>query len=190
MTQRNPQNARYREGGKKGTTRKSSSSAKPKSSAGSTVYVRDKGAKSKVDQKVAKEKERSARQAAEEQRVISKGDSKARKYKMWKRIWIALIVIAIVAVALYACAAYLMVEGRALEAFIPYRAQLMLPSIIVGYIGIIGALAVDCIQIRPIRKAADTRRRPESRKAQKHREAVEADNRSKSRLLKFWNRDK
>ena len=38
MSQRNPNNDRYKDGGKKGVTKKSAGTAKPKSSAGSSVY--------------------------------------------------------------------------------------------------------------------------------------------------------
>lgn len=171
MTQRNPQNARYKEGGKKNVTRKSAGSAKPKTSAGSSVYVSSNSSSRKNKDNASKSKQASEK----ERQIIAKGMEAANNYRHYRRIWLATIVVAIIAVVLSFASPRVMVEGGLLPGLAPYSRIIQTISLVVGYAALIAALVVDFKNIRPIRKAQSVMNKKETKKERAHREQEEAE---------------
>ena len=183
MTQRNYQNARYQENGRKGTTRKSASSAKPKSKAGNSVYVSNSKVKTKEQVKEEKAQRKEQERELRDRMYIAEGAQKMDSYKKWRRVWLVLIILAVVGVAASWISSYFMTEGAALEQFAAAKEPVMYVGLAVGYICIIAALVIDFKFIRPIRKAGEALSRRESKKERQHREEAEAERASKP---KFW----
>lgn len=142
MTQRNPMNERYQQENRKGQTRKSAASAKPTSKAGASVRM------ASSPKKGATPKQQKAIQRAEREREREIGSVLERKYynpptqeyKVAKRMWLVLLIIA------------------AVSTFATWFAQSSAPSwvsyalLAVAYGSIIGALALDFMKIRKMRK--------------------------------------
>ena len=86
MTQRNPMNERNQNEERKGHTRKSAASAKPKSSAASTVKI-DTGAKTPREKKM--ERRQKEREAQEKDRQLQAKylTPDTPEYFKWKRLW-------------------------------------------------------------------------------------------------------
>lgn len=96
MSQRNFMNDRYNDENKKGSTRKSSASAKPKAQRAATV--RDPAPKTKKQKKEeARERERAA---AEKNSFMEQRFETTETYKRLRRIWWVLLVSAILCTAL------------------------------------------------------------------------------------------
>lgn len=154
MTQRNPMNDRTRYGKQKGVSRKSASSAKPVRQAGSSVHV--------VSDETKKKREKKERTAQEkEERKLNRKREAALgatildmpKYKKWRRIWLALIIIAIVAVAASWLVSYFNTKDIAQTAvFQDFATPLSVGGLVVGYGAIIAALIIDFKVIRPMRR--------------------------------------
>lgn len=172
MTQRSYNNPRNLGDGPKGQTRRSASSAKPKRAAASSVYVKQPSAKEKRKQEEAKQQEKAARSAANDAAAMAKVQTLIDEYGKWRRVWIALVVVAVVAVALSWAASYFLAEGQALEQFAGMRNTVTVVTMVIGYAGIIAAIVVDMRHMRPLRKAQEAtyRREKASKKAQKHAE--------------------
>ena len=86
MTQRNPMNERYADEDRKGHTRKSAASAKPKTSAASTVTLPSTTKTPKEKKMEKKAREREAQQKDREMAVkYSRPDTP--EYYKWKRFW-------------------------------------------------------------------------------------------------------
>ena len=101
MAQRNPMNERYTvEGNMPGKTRRSASSAKPKTKAASTVMEAGKGAK-KGGKGGAKSKEQRRQERAESREERAQIDQmvakapKSPRYRMLRKIWAVSLVVAI-----------------------------------------------------------------------------------------------
>ena len=174
MSQRNPNNNRYKEDGKKGVTRSAAGRAKPKSKAGSSVYVAKSGPKTKTktssSKKVTVDNEKDAK-------IITKANEAVKDYTYFRNVWIALIVIAVVGVVVGFIAPRTMVEGGALAQFAEQRYVVQLAGVVTGYAALIAAFIVDWRKIRPIRtaqKLAGGKAPKESKKERAHREAAEA----------------
>lgn len=182
MSQRNPQNARYKEDGKKGVSKKSAGSAKPKSSAASSVYVA-KG-KSKPKREVTKQTN-SKEQRRKDEETIRKGLEAATDYKYYRRCWLILIIVAIVGVVVSFIAPRVMTEGSPLAGLAPHSTTIQAVGLVLGYAGLIAAFIVDFKKIRPIRKAQEVVERKESKKERAHREAAEAEAAAKKKKPLF-----
>ena len=180
MSQRNPQNARYSDGGKKGVSKKSAGSVKPKSTAGSSVYV--SSGKTKAKGAPAKQTN-SKEQRRKDEETIRKGVEAAPEYKYFRRCWLILIIVAIVGVVASFAAPRVMVEGAPLAALAPYSSTVQIVGLALGYAGLIAAFVVDFKKIRPIRKAQEVVARKESKKERAHREAAEAEATKKKKPL-------
>ena len=86
MTQRNPMNERYSDEDRKGHTRKSAASAKPKTSAASTVTLPSTTKTPKEKKQERRAREREAQQKDRELAVkYSRPDTP--EYYKWKRLW-------------------------------------------------------------------------------------------------------
>lgn len=174
MSQRNPQNARYKEDGKKGVSKKSAGSAKPKSSAASSVYVSKDKAKSKSRREPAKPTN-SKEQRRKDEETIRKGVEATADYRYFRRCWLILIIVAIVGVVASFAAPRVCVEGSPLAGLAPHATTIQAVGLVLGYAGLIAAFIVDFKKIRPIRKAQEVVARKESKKERAHREAAEAE---------------
>ena len=141
MSQRNFQNDRYKEDNKpKGVTRRSASAAKPKSAAGSSVYVKPPKTK---QQKKKERKEREKQQYAKEDqmtRTLYAESEKTPRYKQLRRLWWVLLVVAIVAVAVSFLG----------KDYLPQGVDIVF--LVISYAAIIGALYLDLGVIRKERK--------------------------------------
>lgn len=184
MSQRNPQNARYSDGGKKGVSKKSAGSVKPKSTAGSSVYVANGKSKSKAKSAPTKQTN-SKEQRLKDEETIRKGVEAAPDYKYFRRCWLILIIVAIVGVVASFAAPRVMVEGGLLAALVPYATTTQVVGLVLGYAGLIAAFVVDFKKIRPIRKAQEVVARKESKKERAHREAAEAEMAAKKKKSFF-----
>lgn len=141
MSQRNPMNERYQTDERKGQTRKSAASAKPKTKAASSVRVQ-------TTTKTPKEK-KAARKAQERQDRTTANkyyQPDNPEYKRLRKIWWILLIGAIIATAL---SFYLRMQAENNEAL--YTASTVI--LIGGYIAIVCALILDFTKIRKMRKA-------------------------------------
>ena len=186
MSQRNPQNDRYKEGGKKGVTRKSAGSAKPKSAAGSSVYYGSKKsvAKTREDKKKEREQRRAenSARAKEEQAVAKAGMAKA-EYRHYRNVWIALIVIACIGVIVSFASPRVITQDGALAALMPVRTQIQAVGLVIGYVALIAAFIVDFRKMRPIRNGQQAQTRNLSKKERAHMEEREAAKANKKGLF-------
>ena len=147
MTQRNPMNERYQNTDEKktGKTRKSAASAKPTTKAASSVRIVG-GSEPKARSRYAKAQRRV--NAQKNQQQAKKKDSAAYfkptspEYKKWRKIWIALIIVALVATSVS-----FWLAGR-FESRISMYALLVL-----GWAALIGAVVVDMTKVRKARNA-------------------------------------
>lgn len=190
MSQRNPQNDRYKEGGKKGVTKKAAGSAKPKSAPGSSVYYGSKKSAAKTREDKLKEREqRRAQNAAKAkgEQELAKEAMVQSEYRRSRNLWIALIVLACVGVAASFAAPRLMVEGGSLAALAPISGQVQIVGLVVGYAALIFAFVVDFKKMRPIRKGNAEQSQKLSKKQRAHLEAQQA---AKAQKKGLFNRKK
>lgn len=138
MTQRNPMNERYQGEPPKGQTKKSAASAKPKSKAASSVYVRSTE-KSPKEKKEMQRKQRS-RQAELDRMYYNPPTA---EYKKLRRLWWIFLVAAIVLTAL----------GMFAPQWIPGAEGVQWVCIVPAYACIIAALWLDFSKIRKVRRA-------------------------------------
>ena len=137
MSQRNFMNDRYNDDARKGSTRKSSASAKPKAQRAATV--RDPAPKTKKQKKEeARERERAA---AEKTSYLESRFEETETYKRLRRIWWVLLVGAIL------CTVLSFAFSRE-EAF----NQFSLVVMVLAYVLIILAFYIDLGKIRKERK--------------------------------------
>lgn len=186
MSQRNPNNDRYKDGGKKGVTKKSAGTAKPKSSAGSSVYYGS--AKTKAKAKEDKVKERQAKQDAsklspKDAETLSKAQAAQQDYRYFRNVWLALIILACFGVVLSFVSPRIMCEGGVLEGLEPWRMQIQTVGLVLGYAALIAAFVVDFRKMRPIRKGAALQGKKLSKKERAHLEAAEAAKAQKKGLF-------
>lgn len=186
MSQRNPNNDRYKDGGKKGVTKKSAGTAKPKSSAGSSVYYGS--AKTKAKAKEDKAKERQAKQDAsklspKDAETLSKARAAQQGYRHFRNVWLALIILACFGVVLSFVSPRIMCEGGMLEGLEPWRMQIQTVGLVLGYAALIAAFVVDFRKMRPIRKGAALQGKKLSKKERAHLEAAEAAKAQKKGLF-------
>ena len=177
MTQRNPMNERNQNDDRKGHTRKSAASAKPKASAASTVKI-DSGAKTPREKKMErKQKEREA-QAKDRELQAKYLNPDTPEYYKWKRIWW----IGLGAAVLFVLASWLL---RSVE---PEWMSLIILGF--AYVAIIFAFWVDVSKIKKITRAWREEQAEKERKANKgkskkqieaEREAAHAEEVRKSR---------
>ncbi|MCQ2751723.1 MAG: hypothetical protein MJ189_01280 [Coriobacteriales bacterium] len=153
MTQRSYNNTRNLNKEYKGNGKKSASSAKIKSKAGSTVYQKTVTAKQKQKKEAIKQKNKEEKQS---QRIRSAAvDAQAKhdsRYKRWRKIWIVCVVLAVIGVLSSFLFSWAINEGRFLESLSEYRSPLTFVSLGLGYGGLILALVIDLIPIRKIKK--------------------------------------
>lgn len=186
MSQRNPNNDRYKDGGKKGVTKKSAGTAKPKSSAGSSVYYGS--AKTKAKAKEDKAKERQAKQdvsklSPKDAETLSKAQAAQQDYRYFRNVWLALIILACFGVVLSFVSPRIMCEGGVLEGLEPWRMQIQTVGLVLGYAALIAAFVVDFRKMRPIRKGAALQGKKLSKKERAHLEAAEAAKAQKKGLF-------
>lgn len=179
MSQRNPQNARYQNDTRKGVSKKSAGSAKPKSTAGSSVYVssnkKNAGSKGKEAPRT-----NSKAQRAKDEETIRKGTEAMTNYKYFRRCWLVLIILAIIGVVVSFAAPRVITADSPLA---PYSNIIQGVGLALGYAALIAAFIVDWRKIRPIRKAQAVVERKESKKERAHREAAEAEAAAKKKPL-------
>lgn len=150
MATRNPMNDRYVGDGPQGKTRKSAASAKPKRKAADTVYVKSAGtSKGKPVKEKTKEEKRVEREQARVENnaiysvatVLMNNDP---TYKKFKSVWWGLLGFAIVA-TIVSWILQFQKMGSQTAAIV---------TVVIAYVGIVGALILDFWKIRPIRKSS------------------------------------
>lgn len=146
MSQRNPMNERYTTESKSGgVSRKSASSAKPKSNAAASVVIGTKKKKpAKGSKKAPLTKREQKRRERDKQYEAEKryGDPPTKKFKICKRMWIGFLIASVVTVAMSFVASK--IEN------IPQWAPT--GFLIAAYACIIVTLYLDLGQIRKMRK--------------------------------------
>ena len=154
MTQRNPMNERNQNEERKGHTRKSAASAKPKSSAASTVKI-DTGAKTPREKKM--ERKQKEREAQEKDRQLQAKylNPDTPEYFKWKRLWW----IGLGAAVLFVLASWLL---RSIQ---PEWISLVILGF--AYVAIIFAFWVDVSKIKKITRAWREEQLEKERKANK-----------------------
>lgn len=168
MAQRNPMNDRYNTEEKKGQTRKSAATAKPKTKAASSVHIQS-------SKKNPKEKKELQQLDKKRQQEIGRKyyNPPTADYKKWRKVWWALLILAVVMTAL-----------SFLFRFILPDIDLASTITLVGaYVGIIGALIIDGAKIRKIRKeyqqmmiAKETKAMRAAEKKQRSNKSAETEN--------------
>ena len=136
MSQRNPLNDRYQQEGRKGTTRKSAASAKPKAKAAESVHIQTAGKtkeQKKVDKKAAREK------AREEERNFY--NPPTPEYKRYRKIWWVTLIAAMVLTVLS-------FVGQHFN----FPQEVVYVTLGLAYVFIIVALYVDFAKCRKLRK--------------------------------------
>lgn len=136
MSQRNPMNDRY-QSEIKGQTKKSAASAKPKSKAAASVYIKPSG--HTPQEKKAIKKQQRAKQAELDRMFYN---PPTEKYKKLKRIWWFCLIAAIV----------LTVLGMLLPNMLPGETWVSWVCIIPAYAFIIAAVWLDFSKIRKVRR--------------------------------------
>ena len=154
MTQRNPMNERNQNENRKGHSRKSAASAKPKASAASTVKI-DTGAKTPREKKMErKQKEREAQEKDRELQAKYLNPDTPEYYK-WKRLWW----IGLGGAVLFVLASWLL---RSVQ---PEWISLAILGL--AYVAIIFAFWVDVSKIKKITRAWREEQLEKERKANK-----------------------
>ncbi|MDR2715765.1 MAG: hypothetical protein LBB46_03335 [Coriobacteriaceae bacterium] len=138
MSQRNPMNDRYQVDEKKGQTRRSAATAKPKAKAASSVRMQS--ATKTPKQKKLEEKARRDERNAHDRKYYN---PPTEEFKMWKKLYWGLLGLAIITTG----GSYLL----RMYAVVPE--QVSLTVLAFGYVGIIGALIVDFAKVRKLRRA-------------------------------------
>lgn len=160
MTQRNPMNERYTTEDRKGSTRKSASSAKPVSKAASSVRVQA-NTKTKQQKKAEQKAERQKQRELDAQYY----NPPTEEYKKLRRWWWIFLVGAIV----------LTLMSWFGRAFLPEWA--MYVTLGLAYVCIIAALYIDFSKIRKVRRAyqaeMSAHKSKEQRAAEKQFKAAE-----------------
>ncbi|MCI9261454.1 hypothetical protein [uncultured Adlercreutzia sp.] len=151
MSQRNPMNERYQSEDRRGVTRKSAASAKPKSKAAASVTV--KSAKKTPEQKKAAEKA-ARREASQKQREIERKYYKpdTPRYKRMRILWWVLLVAAI------GCTTLSFVG----QSWMPPTAGVVI--LVLAYVFIIAAFILDFVVIKKERVAYQERMLAEEEK--------------------------
>lgn len=167
MSQRNPMNERYTQD-RKGGSRKSAASAKPKSAAASSVTTGVK--KSKKSTGSAKANQRAQRRAERDKQAAAErkyGDPPTKSFKRLRKIWIGFLVGAIFCVAMSFASSKL--------DFMPEWSAMVF--LVGAYACIIITLYLDFSKIRKARREyaakMESMQSKESRAAQKKQKAAE-----------------
>lgn len=160
MSQRNPMNERYQSEEHQGKTRKSAASAKPKSAAASSVYIKPK-TKSKADKKAARRAERQ-KQAELERKYAN---PPTEEYRRLRKIWWVLLIGAIICLAL----SFFLRDSLGEIGFMIILA--------LSYVFIIAALWLEFSKMKKVRRAYQEKmesKKTKAQRAQERREKAEA----------------
>lgn len=165
MSQRNPMNDRYQDGGPTGTSRKSAASAKPARPAADSVYEKKKPTTPQEKRKAQKAAQRAAeeKQRAEEKKAREEGRDPVKlrtqsmnlnpEYRYWRKWWWGLLVAAIVFTILSWVLQYSFTSVN--EAGETVASPLSYVTLVLAYVSIIAAFVVDFKKIRKFRNAAN-----------------------------------
>jgi len=174
MSQRNPMNDRYQSDEKKGQTRKSAATAKPKAKAASSVRVVSKA-------KTPQQKKAAAKTRRQQQSQLDRQyyNPPIPEYKRWQKVYWILLIGAIVTTGISFAFNYVMPENQTLTMVV----------LGVGYVGIIGAFAVNFLKLNRIRKKYQAQMQEKIQKearaeAKKERAAAAAARRNAGGALK------
>ena len=163
MTQRNPMNDRNTgDSAKKGVTRKSASSAKPKRAAAGSVYTVEKSEKIKKQIRKEQEKKLNEKKAAYNKRFY---DVPTEQYRRLRRMWWICIIFAIAFTAV----------AFALNTMLPQ--SLTIVMMVLAYLLIFAAIYIDMFKIRKIRReyqASHSATKEESRERREKQKAERA----------------
>lgn len=160
MSQRNPMNERYQNDEHQGKTRKSAASAKPKSAAASSVYIKPK-TKTKADKKAARRAERQ-KQAELERKYAN---PPTEEYKRLRKIWWVLLIGAIICLA----ASFFLRDALGEFGF--------MIILVLSYVFIIAALWLEFSKMKKVRRAYQEKmeaKKTKAQRAQERREKAEA----------------
>ena len=170
MTQRNPNNDRYREENRGGKTRKSAASAKPAAVRAATVHTPAPKTKKQKKQE-ARERERKQEQKYAVATPNSKVIEDLPEYKKLRKLWWVCLGCSIACIA----ASFFVTTNEALS-------FLYVPLIIAGYILIILAFYIDFGRIRKLRKQFEqTVIRGKSKEARASQKAARAEARAQQK---------
>lgn len=187
MTQRSPQNARNLNNTPKGKSRKSASSAKIASKAGSSVHVRSKDSKSKASSKGSSGGSTASASSGDAKGVSSTEQVRRREramvslmkdmpeYKKWRRIWWILMAIALVGVAVSWVPNALMSNGILGTEYEDMSKTIAGIGFVLAIIALAGAFYIDLVKIRKLQKQQENKARTLT-KTERHKldSAIEA----------------
>lgn len=182
MSQRNPMNPRSQAKDHKGSSRKSSSSAKLKSTAGASVRPASSAAKVKgqARAKAAADKAEAKRERQREM-AMSAQASQLPEYKKWRKRWVVVIALAIVSVVVGWGFNALVNNGILPPSCASATETVMVVGMVFGYVFIFAALFIDFARIRPIRKKAEAKAAHMSKREKRALdEAIAAGSKAKS----------
>lgn len=160
MSQRNPMNDRYRDEEHHGKTRKSAASAKPKSQAAASVYVKPK-TKTKQEKKAIRRAERQK----ENEAARKYANPPTEEYRRLRKIWWVLLIGAV------ACLALSFFLRDALGEFG------FMVVLVLSYVFIIAALWLEFSKMKKVRNEYRARmegKKTKAQRAQERREKAEA----------------
>ena len=172
MTQRNPNNERYREENRGGKTRKSAASAKPSAARAATVHEPAPKTK-KQKQKEARERGRDRGQEA--RYTVDTHDNKyiesLPEYKKLRKLWWGCLI-----------AASGLIIFSILAAQHEVLSVLYIPCIILGYLFVIAAFFIDFKKIRDLRREyTNTILHDKSKEARAQQKAARAEARAQKK---------
>ena len=156
MSQRNPMNERYTTEEHHGKTRRSAASAKPKSAAASSVYIKPK-TKTKQEKKAARRAER--QKQAELDRKYA--NPPTAEYARLRKIWWVLLIGAIVCLAL----SFFLRDSLGEFGF--------MVILVLSYVFIIAALWLEFSKMKKVRRAYQEQMESKKTKAQRKQERLE-----------------
>jgi len=169
MTTRNPFNERYTDDDHSGKTRRSAASAKPKSKAGSTVYIQS-------NKKTEKEKKADQKNQQRETRATERKyyNPDTDEYRKWRRIWWITII----------CAIALAASAFLVNSYAPEQWMTYIP-LGFSYVFIIATIIIDITKMKKERRryalAMQDKSSPEYKRAKEKEEAEAAEKKAKEK---------
>lgn len=204
MTQRNFQNERNTTKKPKGVARKSASSAKLTSKAGSSVYVRSKDAdkksttkKSKADKKLETKTSDSEEKLRRRERAMVSMMRELPEYKRYRRIWWVFMAIAIVGVFFSWLPNFLVSSGTISSDYQETARFAAGVGFVVAILSLVVAFYIDLAKIRKLQKQQENKARTLTKSERRKldaaiEESIEKDQqkRAERKSNRPWNRGK
>ncbi len=204
MTRRNIQNERNTYKKPKGVARKSASSAKPVSKAGSSVYVRSKdtdkkkgSSRSKADKPVEKKASDSAEQLRRRERAMVSMMRDTPEYKRYRRMWWIFMAVAIVGVIVSWLPNMLVGNGIISSDYKDVARVVAGAGFVIAMLALVGAFYIDLGKIRKLQKNQENKARTLTKSERRKLDAAIAESIEKEEQRRAerkgkmpWNRGK